>query len=143
MIRRHAISALAVLTVGLFIATPAHAGGTAGAVGVKKNANVKIRNNTATTYWVVIVPQGLQEPKTAYQAKRLGAYSLSANGGWVMYPVPAGGGDIYILAADLVPADPSATLPAWDAGPTPYTVSRGKTRNVNIDTGTPPEIVVQ
>lgn len=139
MIRRHAISALAVLAVGLFVAAPAHAGGTAGAVGVKKNANVKIKNTTATAYYVVVVPDTLQAPTTANQAKRLGAYPLSANRS-VTYPVPAGPGAIYILAAGLVPKDPNALLPAWDDGPTTYNVAKGKTKNASIIAG--PVIVV-
>lgn len=133
MIRRNAISALAVLAVGLCVAAPAHAGGTAGAVGVKKNAYVNVANTTATAYYVTVVPKTLQPPQTAYQAQRLGAYLLNANKS-VMYPVPAGDGTIYILAATKVPKDVNAALPAPDAQAA-YTVAKGKTQKATIKAG--------
>lgn len=133
MIRRNAISALAVLAVGLCVAAPAHAGGTAGAVGVKKNAFVNVSNTTATAYYVTVVPKSLQAPQTAAQAQRLGAYLLNANKS-VNYPVPAGDGVIYILAANKVPKDVNAPLPAPDAQAN-YKVAKSKTQKATIKAG--------
>lgn len=131
MTGRHVVSALAVLALGLIVTAPASAGGTSGAVGVKKNANVRIKNSTQTAYYVVVVPSTLQEPTTSYQAKRLGAFLMNP-GKTVMYPVPAGQGVIYALAGTSVPTDPYATLPVWDATSPEYTVSRGRTQNATI-----------
>ena len=92
MLRRHSIAVLAVATLGFFATAPAHAGGTGGAVGVKKTANVKIQNVGTIPSSVVIVPHGLAPPVTVRDAKRLGAILLGASSRQIFYPVPSGGG---------------------------------------------------
>jgi len=65
MIRRHILSALALVALAAVVAAPAQAGGTSGAVGVKKTANVKIKNVGSTNTYVVIIPQGFAAPRPA------------------------------------------------------------------------------
>lgn len=123
MLRRHSIAMLAVAALGLFATAPAHAGGTAGAVGVKKTANVKIQNVGTIPTYVVIVPQGLATPVTVRDAKRLGAILLGASSRPIFYPVPSGGGTIAVIDATLVP--PTGVLPPPSATVN-YSVGRGK-----------------
>lgn len=133
MIRRHVISGLAILALGLVVTAPAEAGGTAGAVGVKKTATVIVKNATTTQYYVLVVPQSLGTKPTfgGYNAGTVGwAQKLGAvlvNGkSQVSYPVPAGPGGVAWLLPSAVPTSPTATLPL-PAGSTTYTVSKGKT----------------
>lgn len=123
MIRRHFLTALAVVAMGFVVAAPARAGGTGGAVGVKKTANVKIQNVGTIPTYVVIVPQGLAPPATVADAKRLGAILLAPGSRPVYYPVPSGNGAIAVINATLVPM----------TGPLPppsdvefFTVGKGK-----------------
>lgn len=132
------------MAMGLMVAAPAKAGGTSGAVGVKKNANVKIKNNTPTQYYVVVVPQSLAgNPKfgtenTVGWAKKLGACLVNP-GGTVVYPVPAGPGAILIQSGTTVPTIASGTLSPNGFGE--YTVGKGKIVTKTIVTGTSgPEI---
>jgi hypothetical protein len=139
MIRRHALTALAVLAMGLVVSAPAEAGGTSGAVGVKKNANVIVKNTTTSAYYVLVIPESLDsstkfgEPGTVGWAKKLGAASVSP-GRSLTYPVPAGPGGILIWAPGAVPSDPKADLPdpATGAG---YTVNKGKNVTKTIKAG--------
>lgn len=130
MVRRHAVAILAMLAMGFIVAAPAEAGGTGGAVGVKKNANVKIKNRTSTDYYVLVIPSSLAEsgkfgtPDTVGWAKKLGAVKVSKNS-TVVYPVPAGPGGILIWAAGDVPSNPNADLPDPDADGG-YNVGKGK-----------------
>lgn len=139
MIRRYAIPVLAMLAMGFLVAAPAEAGGTSGAVGVKKNANVIIKNTTATPYYVLVVPDSLAaSPKfgaigTVGWAKKLGA-ALVNPGATLPYPVPAGAGGIAIFTAGNVPSNQAAPLPAPLAGGA-YTVSKGKNVNKKIVAG--------
>ncbi|MEI7782728.1 MAG: hypothetical protein WCJ18_12500 [Planctomycetota bacterium] len=139
MIRKYAIPVLAMLAMGFLVAAPAEAGGTSGAVGVKKNANVIIKNTTATKYYVLVVPDSLASstkfgtPGTVGWAKKLGA-ALVNPGATLTYPVPAGAGEIDIFSAVAVPADQSALLPPYSAFGL-YTVSKGKNVNKKIVTG--------
>ncbi len=136
MIRRHAIAALAIAALGLVVAAPAEAGGTSGAVGVKKNANVLIKNTTKNAYYVLVVPSSLAEstkfgtPGTVDWARKLGA-TLVNGGKTLTYPVPAGPGGVYIWAAGSVPSSPSAELPE-PLDVTGYTVAKGKTATVTL-----------
>lgn len=123
MIRRHVVTALAVVALGFAVTAPAQAGGTGGAVGVKKTANIKIKNTTGTAYYVVVVPPGFDDPNTPKQAKRLGAYLLNP-GKTVVYPVPNGNGEIGIIEADQVPPGQNDPLPSPDATQG-YGVKRG------------------
>jgi hypothetical protein len=138
MIRRHAIGVVAMLAMGFMVAAPAEAGGTSGAVGVKKNATVRIRNNTSTQYYVVVVPASLAESSkfgesgTVGWAKNLGA-ALVNPGSTLSYPVPAGPGAILIQDAKTVPSSSSADLdPDAEGG---YTVKKGKTVTKRIAAG--------
>lgn len=144
MIRRHAIAVFAVMAVGLMVAAPAEAGGTSGAVGVKKNANVKIKNNTTTQYYVLVLPQSLVgnpkfgTPNTVGWAKKLGACLVNP-GGTVVYPVPAGPGAILLQTGTSVPSNPAATLTPIGGGD--YTVGKGKTVSKTIVSGTSGPVV--
>ena len=89
MLRRNLIACLAVVALGFLVASPAQAGATAGAVGVKKTANVKLQNVGAIATYVVIVPQGLPTPITVADAKRLGAVLLAPSSRAIFYPVPS------------------------------------------------------
>lgn len=139
MIRRHAVAVLAMLALGFIVAAPAQAGGTSGAVGVKKNANVKIKNTTSTKYYVLVIPSSLAEsskfgePGTVGWARKLGAVLVNA-GRTVVYPVPAGPGGILIWEADEVPPNGSAELPDPDADGG-YNVGKGKTVSRQIKNG--------
>lgn len=131
MIRRNVIAGLAVLALGLVVAAPAEAGGTAGAVGVKKNATVKVKNDTAGSLYVLVLPESLAtskkfgEPGTVGWAKNLGAVLVNA-GSTVNYPVPAGPGGIAWMDPELVPSSSNAFLPEPE-GEIGYTVKKGKT----------------
>ena len=109
MLRRNLIACLAVVALGFLVASPAQAGATAGAVGVKKTANVKIKNVGSTNTYVVVIPQGLAAPVTVNDAKRLGAIMRPANSGAIFYPVPSGNGVIAVIDAASVPS--SGVLP--------------------------------
>lgn len=132
MIRRHAISGLAVLALGLMVAASAEAGGTSGAVGVKKNATVLVKNGTTAPLYVLVVPGSLAtsdkfgEIGTVGWAKNLGAVLVNA-GSTVAYPVPAGPGVITYCDPDDVSPDPSDDLPTPSGPPINYTVAKGKT----------------
>lgn len=132
MIRRHLLSTLALAAIGVLLATPAQAGGTAGAVGVKKTANVKIQNVGATNTYVVVIPPGFGPPVTVNDAKRLGAIMRPASSGAIFYPVPAGTGVIAVIDAAKVPA--SGILPPPD-DTVAYTVAKGKIAYAKITTG--------
>lgn len=139
MMRRHALAALAVLAMGLVVSAPAEAGGTSGAVGVKKTANVKIKNNTTSPYYVLVVPDSLASSTkfgtigTVGWAQKLGAVVVNP-GATVVYPVPNGTGSIGILPPASVPASLTATLPLPTATGT-YTVGKGKTVSKTINAG--------
>lgn len=134
MIRRHVISALAIMALGLVVATPAEAGGTAGAAGVKKNATVLVKNDTGKPQYVLVVPDALAldpkfgAPGTVGWAKKLGAVLVN-RGASVAYPVPAGAGQIVWLDAAGVPKD--GPLPPPD-GIQAYTVKKGQTLKQTI-----------
>ena len=132
MIRRSMLSLLAVAALVTVAATPAHAGGTAGAVGVKKTATIKIQNVGATNTYVVVIPPGFAPPVTVNDAKRLGAIMRPANSAAIFYPVPAGAGTIAVVNAAKVP--PSGLLPPPD-DTVGYTVAKGKTAYAKITTG--------
>ena len=132
MIRRHILSALALVAFAALVAAPAQAGGTSGAVGVKKTANVKIQNVGSTNTYVVVIPQGLAPPVTVNDAKRLGAILRPANSRAILYPVPAGNGIIAVIDATSVP--PSGVLPPPD-DTVAYSVAKGKIAYAKITTG--------
>ena len=132
MIRRHILSALAFVALAAVVAAPAHAGGTSGAVGVKKTANVKIQNVGSTNTYVVIIPQGFAAPVTVGDAKRLGAIMRPANSGAIFYPVPSGKGVIAVIDAASVPS--SGVLPPPDDA-VAYSVGKGKIAYAKITTG--------
>jgi len=129
MIRRHILSALALVALAAVVAAPAQAGGTSGAVGVKKTANVKIKNVGSTNTYVVVIPQGLAAPVTVNDAKRLGAIMRPANSGAIFYPVPSGNG---VIDAASVPS--SGVLPPPD-DTVGYSVGKGKIAYAKITTG--------
>lgn len=132
MIRRHILSALALVAFAALVAAPAQAGGTSGAVGVKKTANVKIQNVGSTNTYVVVIPQGFAPPVTVNDAKRIGAILRPANSRAIFYPVPAGNGIIAVIDATSVP--PSGVLPPPDET-VAYAVARGKIAYAKITTG--------
>jgi len=139
MIRRHVISGLAILALGLVVTAPAQAGGTAGAVGVKKTATVIVKNTTTTKYYVLVVPESLGSKPTfgGYNAGTVGwAQKLGAvlvNGkSQVSYPVPAGPGGIAWVLPESVPTSLTAPLPAPPVGTASYTVAKGKTVTKSI-----------
>ncbi|NDC63054.1 MAG: hypothetical protein EBZ59_03515 [Planctomycetia bacterium] len=140
MIRRHVLSGLAVLAIGLVVAAPAEAGGTAGASGVKKNATVIVKNATTTSYYVLVVPQSLitstkfGTPGTVGWAKKLGGVLVNKNS-QVAYPVPAGPGVIAWILPANVPANPNAEL-GEPEGALEYTVAKGKTVTKTIQGST-------
>lgn len=139
MIRRFALAALAMVATGLLMAAPAEAGGTSGATGVKKTANVIIKNNTTSQYYVLVTPSSLAgstkfgTTNTVGWAKKLGA-ALVNPGSTLVYPVPAGTGAIAITLPANVPASSSATLPTPAATGT-YNVAKGKNVNKTIVAG--------
>lgn len=135
MIRRHILSALALVALAAVVAAPAQAGGTSGAVGVKKTANVKIKNVGSTNTYVVVIPQGLAAPVTVNDAKRLGAIMRPANSGAIFYPVPSGNG---VIDAASVPS--SGVLPPPD-DTVGYSVGKGKIAYAKITTGPNVDIV--
>lgn len=135
MIRRHLLhlfSVLALVAFGVAASAPAQAGGTAGAVGVKKTANVKIQNVGLTDTYVVVIPPGFAPPVTVSDAKRLGAILRPANSGAIFYPVPAGTGVIAVIDAAHVPV--SGVLPPPDDTAVD-TVGKGKIAYAKITTG--------
>jgi hypothetical protein len=138
MIRRQILSVLAVAALAAVIAVPAQAGGTSGAVGVKKTANVKIKNGGATDTYVVVIPDGFAPPVTVNDAKRLGAILRPAASAAIFYPVPAGGGTIAVINASDVPS--SGILPPPD-DTVNYTVGKGKIAYAKIWTGPIVEMV--
>jgi hypothetical protein len=138
MIRRHILSALALVALAAVVAAPAQAGGTSGAVGVKKTANVKIKNVGSTNTYVVVIPQGLAAPVTVNDAKRLGAIMRPANSGAIFYPVPSGNGVIAVIDAASVPS--SGVLPPPDDA-VAYSVGKGKIAYAKITTGPNVDIV--
>jgi len=138
MIRRHVISGLAILALGLVVTAPAEAGGTAGAAGVKKTATVIVKNKTTTAYYVLVVPESLgskptfggYDAGTVGWAQKLGAVLVNGKS-QVSYPVPAGPGEIaWVLPGD-VSKDPNADLPEPE-GFLDYKVSKGKTVTKSI-----------
>jgi hypothetical protein len=133
MIRRHAIAALAIAALGLVVTATAEAGGTAGAVGVRKDANVIIRNTTTRPYYVLLIPGSLPPnvnfgtPGSVGWARRLGA-TIVSQGASVVYPVPAGSGGILVYKPSDIPSNPNAQLPDREGAPATggeYTVVRG------------------
>jgi hypothetical protein len=138
MIRRHILSVLALVALGAVVAAPAQAGGPSGAVGVKKTANIKIKNVGATDTYVVVVPQGLAPPITVSDAKRLGAVLRPANSAAIFYPVPSGNGVIAVIKASDVPQ--SGVLPPPDDAVV-YSVGKGKIAYAKITTGPNVDIV--
>lgn len=125
MILRKSLMAIAVMALGIAVAAPAQAGGTGGAVGVKKTANLKVKNGTSAGYYLVAVPSSLKYPETVDQAKKLGGVLINA-GQTIVYPVPNGRGVIAIVDAKLVdPNKGSAPLPPAEAG-NEYSVGKGK-----------------
>jgi len=114
------VAVMAILATGFLTADHAEAGG--GAVGVKKTANVKIRNTCSEAAYVWVVPKGFAEPTTVAEAKKLGAIMLPAKSGPKFYPIPAGQVKVYVAPADLVPMD-GVLPPATDIHT--YTVPRG------------------
>ena len=139
MIRRHMIEALALAALAVVVAAPAQAGGTSGAVGVKKNANVVIKNTTTSPYYVLVIPASLAEstkfgtPGTVGWAKKLGA-ALVNPGATLTYPVPAGPGGAAIWIAGDVPSRANAPLPEPDAE-AGYSVARGRRVTRTIKAG--------
>lgn len=138
MIRRHVISGLAILALGLVVTAPAEAGGTAGAVGVKKTATVIVKNTTNTKYYVLVVPQSLgTKPKfggynagTVGWGQKLGAVLVNGKS-QVSYPVPAGPGEIAWVLPEDVSKDLNAPLPPPE-GTLEYKVSKGRTVTKSI-----------
>lgn len=116
MIRRHALPALAVLVVGLLVSAPAEAGGTIGAVGVRKEANVIIKNTTKSPYYVFLIPAAIGgsdkfgTPGTVGWSRKLGGVIVNP-GTSVVYPVPAGPGGIMVYKPSDVPPNQNAFLP--------------------------------
>jgi hypothetical protein len=105
-------------------------------VGVKKNANVIVKNTTKSAYYVLVVPESLVSstkfgtPGTVGWAKKLGAVLVNGKS-QVSYPVPAGPGEIaWVLPGD-VSKDPNADLPEPE-GFLDYKVSKGKTVTKSI-----------
>lgn len=139
MIRKHAVMALAVLALGLVVAAPAEAASTGGAGGVKKNATVKVKNDTKDPYYVLVVPQSLATstkygtPGTVGWAKKLGGVLVNP-GRTITYPVPSGPGALAIIAPDLLPTKNKAQLPppAAEGG---YDVGAGRVVSKTIAAG--------
>lgn len=145
MIRRHAIAAVAVAMMGLVAAAPAEAGFPTvsyGATGLKKNANVRLRNTTTKAYFVVITPNeyagkgqlGGYNAGTVGFARNLGGILVNP-GASVLYPVPAGTGiaEIY-LPSDVQINNWYSFMPA-DLDFNPYTVAGGGTTTLRITPG--------
>lgn len=123
MLRRKVLAALAVVAIGFLVASPAQAGATGGAVGVKKTANVKIQNVGVIPTFVVVIPPGFGPPITVADAKRLGAVLLAPSSRAIFYPVPSGAGTIAIIDASLVPQTGLLPAPSDSVG---YAVGKGK-----------------
>lgn len=138
MIRRHVLSALALVAMGFMVAAPAEAGGTSGAVGVKKNATVLVKNTSTSPWYVLVVPESLLTSTkfgtfgTVGWAKKLGA-ALVNPGSTLAYPVPAGPGLIAAVDPSYVSANPSTPIVAGTEGS--YTVAKGKTVTKIIKAG--------
>jgi len=132
MIRRQVVTGLAVLALGLAVAAPAEAGGTSGAVGVKKNATVRITNGTKDKLYVLVVPSSLAESTkfgtsgTVGWAKKLGAVLVNP-GSSVSYPVPAGPGGIVWFKAESIKGVKDSTPLPEPQGDMEYTVKKGQT----------------
>lgn len=139
MIRRYAISTLAVLAMGFVVAAPAEAGGSTGAVGIKKNATVIVKNTTTAPYYVLVVPDSLLTSTkfgtfgTVGWAKKLGGTLLNP-GRTLSYPVPAGPGQIGIIDPALIVSNPAAIIPASAASGF-YSFSKGKTVTKTVKPG--------
>lgn len=130
MIRKHAVMAIAILGFGLLAAAPAQAGGTSGAVGVKKNATVRVRNASPAPYYVLVLPDSLDKstgfgkPGTLGWAKKLGGVLVNP-GVTIPYPVPAGPGTLFLVEPADLPARNSDQLPP-PAAEARYTVAKGR-----------------
>ena len=139
MIRRSALSALAVLAMGFLVAAPAEAGGSSGAKGIKKNATVLVKNTSTAPYYVLVVPESLLTSTkfgtygTVGWAKNLGG-TLVNPGSTLAYPVPAGPGVIGILDPALIVPNPEAIIPVAAASGI-YSVGKGKTVTKTIKPG--------
>jgi hypothetical protein len=139
MIRKHAVMAIAMLGFGLMVASPAQAGGTSGAAGVKKTATVRVRNASPTPYYVLVLPNSLAAstqfgtPGTLGWAKKLGGVLVNP-GVTIPYPVPAGPGTLYLLEPADLPAKNSAPLPP-PAAQEPYNVAKGRVITKTIGSG--------
>jgi len=144
MVHRFVMVACAMVALGLMVASPAQAGGgsavsSPGAAGVKKPSTVKLKNNSTTTYFVLVSstanlaePTKFGTPGTVAWAKKLGAVNVGG-GQTVTYPVPAGAGEIGIWDAKNVPQ--SGALPLPPDSVSPYTVGSGKTAKWQITAG--------
>jgi hypothetical protein len=120
MIRKHAFVALAALAFGLLVAAPAEAGGgvvnSTGAVGIKKNATVRIINNTTSPYYVLVLPNELAgSPQfgaigTLGWANKLGG-TLVNPGRTLNYPVPTGPGEIWVFLPKDLPNSSAGVMP--------------------------------
>jgi len=138
MILRKVLMAVAVMALGVAVASPAQAGGTGGAVGVKKTANLQVKNGTATGYYLVAVPSSLKAPTTVGEAKKLGGVLVNA-GKTIVYPVPNGKGQLAIIDSKLIdPSKDDAPLPPA-AAKEDYSVAKGKMKSYKIVAG--PDIV--
>ena len=144
MVHRFVMVACAMVALGLMVASPAQAGGgsavsSPGAAGVKKPSTVKLKNNSTTTYFVLVsstanlaAPTKFGTPGTVAWAKKLGAVNVGG-GQTVTYPVPAGAGEIGIWDAKTVPQSGALPLPPDDNKS--YTVGSGKTAKWQITSG--------
>jgi hypothetical protein len=144
MVHRFLTVACAMVALGLMVASPAQAGGgsavsSPGAAGVKKPSTVKLKNNSTTTYFVLVSstanlaePTKFGTPGTVAWAKKLGAVNV-AGGQTVTYPVPAGAGQIGIWDAKNVPQ--SGALPLPPDAESAYSVKSGKTVKWQITSG--------
>jgi hypothetical protein len=145
MVHRFVMVACAMVALGLMVASPAQAGGgsavsSPGAAGVKKPSTVKLKNNSTTTYFVLVSstanlaePTKFGTPGTVAWAKKLGAVNVGG-GQTVTYPVPAGAGQIGIWDAAKIPqSGPITEFPATP--PADYTVGSGKTAKWQITAG--------
>ena len=112
-------------------------------MGVKKNANVIVKNTTTSQWYVVVLPQSLAtstkfgKPNTVGYAKNLGAAIVNP-GSTLVYPVPAGAGQIGIIDPAIVPKDLNALIPVPGTGQgttAAYTVDKGKSVTKTIAAG--------
>ena len=99
MIRKFAVLALAIVAVGLVVAS-AEAGGTSGA---KKSSTIRVKNYSPALgddVVAVLVPNGTAAPTTPAAAQSLGSKTVGAQGKVVSLPVAPGAGflaAIYVL----------------------------------------------